>query len=354
MPLPTVSLSANPTTIGPGESSILTWTSANATSCSIEPGIGQVSLSGTLTVAPTETTTYTITARNAAGPATKFVTVTYDGTPINLSITSPVNNTNIECPYVLVTGTVKKRIADEVGVTVNGIIALIYNDQFAANHVPMQDGENIINVIATDSLGNSATQSVTVYANTQVKHIWIRSNSESGVLPFETELTIDGSFAFKTPNVYHTGGNVDYLGVRDNKFQVRLNGLGMYYFRFEARDADLNLYSDTVAVAIQSKPAIDNLLQNRWSSLMDHLTIGDKAKAVLLMHSKSRQAYDQVFEQIVPKMTVISSTITGITLLDVNGNEAKYKVSTLQNGIRYKYNLYFVKDTNGLWKLQNF
>ena len=53
-------------------------------------------------------------------------------------------------------------------------------------------------------------------------------------------------------------------------------------------------------------------------------------------------------------MSTISSTITGITLLNLRGNEAKYKVSTLENGVKYKYNVYFVKDTNGLWKLMNF
>ncbi len=354
MPLPTVSLSANPESIGPEESSVLTWTSANATSCVIEPGIGPVDLSGSLTVTPTETTTYSITASNAAGAATKSATVTYDNSPIKLSIASPSHDANIECPYVLVTGNVKKYLADEVGVTVNGQIALVFDDQFAANHVPLQDGENVITAVATDSLGNTKTESVTVYANTQVKHIWIKSNSESGLLPFETELAIDASFDFKNANVYHTGGNVDYLEVRDNTFWVRLNGGGMYYFHFDAKDANLNLYSDTVAVVIPNRTAIDNLLQTRWSSLMDHLSAGDKAKALALMHSQSQQAYDQVFDQIIPKMSSISSTITGITLLDIHDNQIKYKVSTIENGIKYKYNVYFKKDNNGLWKLMSF
>jgi len=66
-PVPAVSISADPGTIFAGESSTLTWTSTNADTCLIEPGIGSVALNGTATVSPTETTTYTITATGPGG-----------------------------------------------------------------------------------------------------------------------------------------------------------------------------------------------------------------------------------------------------------------------------------------------
>jgi len=73
--LPTVVISANPLTIITGQSSILTWTSTNADTCVIEPGVGSVALNGSTTVSPTETTTYIITATSAGGTATASVTV---------------------------------------------------------------------------------------------------------------------------------------------------------------------------------------------------------------------------------------------------------------------------------------
>ena len=74
--LPTVEISANPVTILTGESSTLTWTSTNADTCVIEPGIGSVVLNGSTAVSPTETTTYTITATGPGGTATASVTIT--------------------------------------------------------------------------------------------------------------------------------------------------------------------------------------------------------------------------------------------------------------------------------------
>ena len=84
---PTVNLSADPGTILIGDSSILTWSSTNADSCVIEPGIGNVDLSGTVTVSPIETTTYTITATGLGGTVTTSdtVTVTYPLPTVSIS-----------------------------------------------------------------------------------------------------------------------------------------------------------------------------------------------------------------------------------------------------------------------------
>jgi len=55
-PTPTATLTASPETIDKGQSSTLTWQTANATDISIE-GIGAVQPNGTQQVTPTESTT---------------------------------------------------------------------------------------------------------------------------------------------------------------------------------------------------------------------------------------------------------------------------------------------------------
>lgn len=76
---PTVRLSASATSIERGQSTTLTWSSSNATSGSITPGIGTVPTSGSRRVTPTRTTTYRITVRGGDGQtasASTTVTVT--------------------------------------------------------------------------------------------------------------------------------------------------------------------------------------------------------------------------------------------------------------------------------------
>lgn len=56
---------------------VLSWVSADATSCGIDPGVGEVPVTGSMTVLPSQTTSYTLTCKGA-GPnavATTIVTV---------------------------------------------------------------------------------------------------------------------------------------------------------------------------------------------------------------------------------------------------------------------------------------
>ncbi len=79
---PTASLNASPDTVEKGQSTTLTWQTANATDVSID-GIGTVQASGSQQATPTESTNYTLTAKGLGGTqtATARVTVTMPPPP---------------------------------------------------------------------------------------------------------------------------------------------------------------------------------------------------------------------------------------------------------------------------------
>ena len=77
---------ASETLIRAGESSTLSWDVTGATSLSIDNGIGTVTGSS-VAVSPTNTTTYQLTANNAAGSSTAQVTVEVDRSPLISSFT---------------------------------------------------------------------------------------------------------------------------------------------------------------------------------------------------------------------------------------------------------------------------
>lgn len=66
---PTVTLQASSTLIQKGESATLTWSSTNATSLNLSPGVGSVTAEGSTRVNPADSTTYTITATGPGGSA---------------------------------------------------------------------------------------------------------------------------------------------------------------------------------------------------------------------------------------------------------------------------------------------
>jgi len=69
------SFSADPLTITAGESSNLSWSVTDATTVTIDNGIDSVTLSGTTTVTPATTTTYTLKATNSTGSVTASITI---------------------------------------------------------------------------------------------------------------------------------------------------------------------------------------------------------------------------------------------------------------------------------------
>jgi peptidoglycan-associated lipoprotein len=78
---PTVRLSADPSTIERGQSSTLTWSTTNATSVSIDQGIGDVSTSGSRSVSPSSSTTYSIIAKGDGGSANATARITVTAPP---------------------------------------------------------------------------------------------------------------------------------------------------------------------------------------------------------------------------------------------------------------------------------
>jgi len=80
--LPTINFAANPDTIAGSQSSTLSWSTSNATSCSASGGwTGTKSTSGTQTVTPTQTTTYTLDCTGSSGSATQSTTVSVSSYP---------------------------------------------------------------------------------------------------------------------------------------------------------------------------------------------------------------------------------------------------------------------------------
>jgi len=75
------SFTAEPRNIEQGQSATLRWSVANATDISIDQGLGAVAANGSRQVFPSNTVTYTLTARGSGGSDTRSVTVEVSAPP---------------------------------------------------------------------------------------------------------------------------------------------------------------------------------------------------------------------------------------------------------------------------------
>jgi peptidoglycan-associated lipoprotein len=77
---PTASLTANPESVDKGQSTTLTWQTTNATDVSID-GIGAVQPNGSQQVTPSDSTTYTLSAKGTGGTQQATARVTVNAPP---------------------------------------------------------------------------------------------------------------------------------------------------------------------------------------------------------------------------------------------------------------------------------
>ena len=80
-PAPTATLAANPNVIQQGQTTTLTWQTANANSITIQ-GVGTVSASGSRTVTPSSSETYTLVAQGPGGTKDASARVTVNAAPV--------------------------------------------------------------------------------------------------------------------------------------------------------------------------------------------------------------------------------------------------------------------------------
>jgi outer membrane protein OmpA-like peptidoglycan-associated protein len=85
---------ANPASISSGQPSTLSWSSVNADTVSIDPGVGAVAKTGSVSVNPTQTTTYVVTATGGGASASCSITVTVGALPVISSFTATPSSIN--------------------------------------------------------------------------------------------------------------------------------------------------------------------------------------------------------------------------------------------------------------------
>lgn len=314
-------------------------------------------------LSPSTTYHFKITATNNGGlsSSTGDNIFTTFATPVQISITpsSPINGAIITKPDIMVTGTISNNTGNETGVTVNGIVAAIYNNQFIANHVPLVDGVNTITITATDIVGNAATTLINVNAVRAGNYIRLTSNIESGIPPLEVTMRIDGSFSIEESIISVTGPEEpEFLENTADEYTIRFNTEGIYYFTATATGPDGIMYQDTIGIVVLNRTELDNLLKGKWEGMNTALTNQDVEKASTYYSEETKQIYNDLFNALYAYLPQIAQEMQGIQLIYAKNNTAKYRMrqDELYGGrnIILTYYIYFVIDRDGVWKIYRY
>ncbi len=245
------SFAANPDSVNSGESSTLIWNVTDATTVSIDQGIGDVALTGTRMVSPGTTTTFTLTATNSAGTVTESAVVNVEeviapvvGPPVVVAFQANPGNVDAGDSATLlwnVTG------ADSVTIDHGiGDVAV------AGTKIVSVDETTTYTLTATNS-ADSVTQSVTV----NVGLFFIPLIPFNPAISFIQDKVLD-PVANETGSVYSTGQRVSDTVAGDTGSDTTIRA----YFSFDIS----SLSGKTISKAVL-KFKTQDIVRKPWPDL---------------------------------------------------------------------------------------
>lgn len=358
IPPPAVTISSSVDTIFVGESATLTWSATNADTCAIEPDVGMVSVSGTAEVSPVETTTYTISATGSGGSSAANVTIEVS-TPITLQITFPQDGDTLAKKEVMVEGTFTNHLGYESGITVNGVVALVDDNYFVANNVPLDQGENTIIANAIDTSGNEIEDSIMVLSDTNNQNIRLQIDPESGTAPFETKLDIVGPSPLQNSSVEITGpAESEIIENSAEAYQLNFTNPGLYIVSVSTEDADGMSYHESVAVNVYDRDELDILLKAKWDTLKDSLSASDIQGALSMFKRETQTIYEGIFTELDDLLPQIALEMQELEMIYTKGSVSVYRIkrNEIHQGQSYEitYKVYFDCLEDGIWKINRF
>ena len=324
---------------------------------SIGSGANDVSVSEDITsLSPNTTYHYRVVATNAYG--TNYgADESFTTPPITLIITSPSDSDTINRPDVMVKGTVTNSLGNETGVTVNGIVAVVYGNQFFVNHVPLEEGANTITASATDTAGNTASTAITVNAETTTPHITLNANITSGIPPLTTYFSVSTSIPNAVASYsfdYEGDAVVDYTGPTFDDMSVTYTIEGIYYPTVTVTDTEGYTYSDTIAIVVLNASDLDALLRAKWEAMTNSLSTEDITTALTYISESTRTDYEEMFNALIGQLSSIVATATEFNLISNTDHIVKYELVTTENSELYAYEVVFIKNKDGIWMILEF
>jgi hypothetical protein len=88
-----------------------------------------------------------------------------------------------------------------------------------------------------------------------------------------------------------------------------------------------------------------------WNGMTDALKSGDKIRALSFLSDDARLKYDPVFDALMPDMPQIAASFSSLKNVSIGDEFAEYAVNRIIDGVNRIFMINFVKDSDGVWRI---
>jgi hypothetical protein len=121
-----------------------------------------------------------------------------------------------------------------------------------------------------------------------------------------------------------------------------------------AIDTDGNRVSASTVVQVVSPVALDTVLRAKWNAMRDALRAGDIVGAVTHIVADARDGYATAFQAIAARLAGIDAILTDITYAEARGAALVYHATRTDDSVVKLFEVRFVMDTDGIWRVEAF
>jgi hypothetical protein len=131
---------------------------------------------------------------------------------------------------------------------------------------------------------------------------------------------------------------------------------GVYYPTITLTDELGNTYTASAAIVVFDPEGLDALLRAKWNGMRTALSNGDIGKARAYIAEHTREMYEYNFNLMSSYLPDISAGLQDIQLVEIRGKygEAEYEMWAEQDGQTYSFYILFVRDADGIWRIEFF
>lgn len=255
----------------------------------------------------------------------------------------------------LVKGELNVLAGTEVGVTVNGFVALVGGGKFATM-LPLNFQTPTTNVSATvtNPLGAIfGTHSIPITAKTPDSEVVImfRAYPRLGTAPLPVRFSMTSLKEIARVELDLDGnGTVDWQGTTLENQEFPLQEAGLYYPTIKVTDTEGNIYTESALVQVLDPKELDALLKTKWTAMKGALSQGDISRAVNHIVTRKRDGYRKIFESLTIPLSSIDQVLTDIKFVKLAGIQVEYEMG----GIEFSGLVNFSLDTDGIWRISFF